>query len=176
MAKRSPYEYLRKLNVDTIQDWPDKRPTFEEVAFGVAFLWSSRSTCDRLAAGCVAMNADREIVATGYNGAPRGMEHCSGPDGVGHLMVEGHCLRTLHSEHNMIIQAGRHTLKGTRVFLTARPCAPCTKMLVQSGVGEIHYWYPYNTDAAEDQVEKLAKDAGIPIYGSYVNDIGDRIL
>src|SRR4051794_37962744 len=83
---RGPYEYLRELTEDTIRKWPHARPTFEEVAFGVAFLWSARSTCDRLAAGCVAVNDQHQIVAAGYNGAPRGMPHCSGPDGIGHMM------------------------------------------------------------------------------------------
>lgn len=84
-------------------------------------------------------------------------------------MVDGHCERTLHSEWNMIDQAAYVgvSLKGTSIYLTARPCQKCTKHLVQLRVKEIHYWAPYNTDGIKDQVEVMLEHAGIPILGPY---------
>src|SRR3954453_18610461 len=111
------FEFLRDF-ASLANRWPNERPSFDEVAFASAFMWAARSTCDRLAAGCVAMNRYDQIVCAGYNGAPPGMPHCSGPGGEGHQMVEGHCVRTLHSEHNLLIQAGLTGIQtpGLRIY------------------------------------------------------------
>ena len=70
----------------------------------IAFTVAQRSTCDRAHVGAVLVR-DRRMLTTGYNGAPAGLPHC---DDVGHLMVDGHCVRTLHAEQNAIIQAALH--------------------------------------------------------------------
>lgn len=145
------------------------RPTWSATMFDLAHVWAQRGTCDRLRAGCVFVNRDHLVVAAGYNGSLRKQPHC---DDVGHLMdPEGrHCVRTLHSEWNGIIQAARMgvSLVGTRVFITARPCAICTKMLIQAGVSEVHYAAAYNTDAIADQVETMLAAAGIPLRGPHL--------
>jgi deoxycytidylate deaminase len=88
---------------------------------------------------------------------------------VGDGFVLHNCLRTLHAEHNMIIQAARIgvSLQGARVYLTARPCQICTKMMMQVGISEIHYWAPYNSDAIGDQTELLCRHFGVPLLGPY---------
>ena len=143
------------------------RPSFPDIIFEIAHVWAKRSTCPRLPAGAVAVNQRFQILACGYNGAPRGMPHCID---VGCLMVDGHCVRTLHSEWNMIAQSaynGGASLNGSSVYITARPCRICTMLMVQSGVKEIHYWKPYNTDGVKDQVEEIVRNFGIKIYGPY---------
>jgi dCMP deaminase len=142
------------------------RPNWAASMFAVAQVWAARGTCDRLRAGCVFVNRDHQIVAAGYNGAPRKQPHC---DDVGHLLVDGHCVRTLHAEWNGIIQAARVgvSLKDTRAFITARPCQVCTKMLIQVGVSQIDYLAPYSTDAIADQVEQMLAAAGIPLRGPH---------
>jgi dCMP deaminase len=134
--------------------------------FALALTWARRSTCDRLRAGAVAANDQWQVVAAGYNGAPRGFPHC---DEVGHLIVDGHCQRTLHAEWNLIIQAARVgvALQGTRIFVTARPCQICAKMLVQAGVSEVHYWRAYNTDGDPTLTEEVFQRAGVPLVGPY---------
>ena len=61
----------------------------------------TRSTCDRKHVGAVIVR-DKSILATGYNGSIRGLPHC---DDEGHLMEDGHCVRTVHAEANAIVQA-----------------------------------------------------------------------
>ncbi|MCB0159778.1 MAG: dCMP deaminase, partial [Caldilineaceae bacterium] len=80
------------------------RPSWDEYFMDIAFTVAQRSTCDRAHVGCVLVR-DRRMLCTGYNGAPAGLPHC---DEVGHLMIDGHCVRTLHAEQNAIIQAALH--------------------------------------------------------------------
>jgi dCMP deaminase len=78
------------------------RPDWDSYFMKIAYAVSERSTCDRAFVGCVLV-VDKRILTTGFNGSPAGQDHC---DEIGHLMVDGHCVRTIHAETNAIIQAG----------------------------------------------------------------------
>lgn len=89
---------------------------FMEIATVVA----KRGTCDRARVGAVLVNSDNKIISIGYNGAPSGEAHC---DEVGHLIFDGHCVRTIHAEENCLNGV---TLKGHNVlYVTHYPCAKC---------------------------------------------------
>ena len=80
----------------------------------------TRSTCDRKHVGAVIVR-DKSILATGYNGSIRGLPHC---DEEGHLMEEGHCVRTVHAEANAIVQAAKNGVRidAASIYVTASPC------------------------------------------------------
>lgn len=103
----------------------------------IAFSVAERSTCDRAHVGA-ALVRDRRILTTGYNGAPAGLPHC---DEVGHLMIDNHCVRTLHAEQNAIIQGALHgiSIEGATAYVTHQPCLTCAKMLINSGIKRIVY-------------------------------------
>ena len=61
----------------------DKRIGWDEYFMQMAELTAKRSTCLRRQVGAVIVK-DRHIIATGYNGAPRGVNHCE---------EKGGCLR-----------------------------------------------------------------------------------
>ena len=115
----------------------DKRPSWDEYFMGIAFQVATRSTCDRAHVGAVIVR-ERRILTTGYNGSPRGLPHC---DDVGHLMVDGHCVRTLHAEQNAIIQAAYHgiSVKGGTIYVTHQPCLTCAKMIINAGLVRVVY-------------------------------------
>ncbi len=125
----------------------DKRPSWDEYFMGIAFQVATRSTCDRAHVGAVIVR-ERRILTTGYNGSPRGLPHC---DDVGHLMVDGHCVRTLHAEQNAIIQAAYHgiSVKGGTIYVTHQPCLTCAKMIINAGLVRVvyagEYPDPYST-------------------------------
>ena len=102
----------------------------------LARILGTRSSCDRLHAGAILVK-DKRIISSGYNGAPPGMPTC---DEVGHLMEEGHCVRTVHGEHNAILQAaqlGSTSTKGCTMYTKYNPCIHCTKYVIAAGVARV---------------------------------------
>ncbi|MBI2263417.1 dCMP deaminase family protein [Candidatus Berkelbacteria bacterium] len=138
-----------------------KRPDWDEYFMAIAKQVASRATCDRRHVGAVLVSQDRVILSTGYNGAPRGMPHC---DEIGHEIVEGHCVRTVHGEANAIAQAARSgvSIEKATLYTTASPCYDCFKLLINAGVKKVVYdeFYMSRYEASAKVLE-LAKNAGI---------------
>jgi dCMP deaminase len=111
---------------------------------GIAKLTAERSTCLRRKVGAVIVQ-DKQIVATGYNGAPKGIAHCDEKGGClrekrGVPSGERHELcRALHAEQNAIIQAATsgQSIEGATIYITNQPCAICAKMIINSGIRKI---------------------------------------
>lgn len=120
------------------------RPDWDSYFMKIAYAVSERSTCDRAFVGCVLVQ-EKRILTTGFNGSPSGQPHC---DEVGHLMVEGHCVRTIHAETNAIIQAALHgvSTKGATCYVTHFPCINCAKVLVNAGIARLVFSVAYRTD------------------------------
>jgi dCMP deaminase len=113
------------------------RPPWDDYFMGIALQVARRSTCDRARVGAIIVK-DRRILTTGYNGSPAGLPHC---DEIGHLMVNGHCVRTLHAEQNAIIQAALHGVgvAGGTMYVTHQPCLTCAKMIINAGIRRVVY-------------------------------------
>ncbi|MBS5747340.1 MAG: deoxycytidylate deaminase [Streptococcus sp.] len=112
------------------------RLAWDEYFAAQALLISNRATCNRAKVGAVLVK-DNKVIATGYNGSVSGTDHCL-EDGC--LMVEGHCVRTIHAEVNAILQgAERGIPKGFTAYVTHFPCINCTKALLQAGIVKITY-------------------------------------
>ena len=104
---------------------------------------ATRSTCLRRHVGAVVVR-DKQILSTGYNGAPRGLAHC---DVVGCLRERlgipsgqrQEICRGLHAEQNSIIQAALHgvRIEGSTMYLTHQPCITCAKMMINAGIVRI---------------------------------------
>ncbi|MBM3125373.1 MAG: dCMP deaminase [Chloroflexi bacterium] len=120
------------------------RPEWDSYFMKIAYAVSERSTCDRAYVGCVLVR-EKRILTTGFNGSPAGQAHC---DETGHLLVDGHCVRTIHAETNAIIQAALHgvSTRDSTPYVTHLPCIQCTKALINAGVRRIVYSTAYRTD------------------------------
>ena len=120
-----------------------ERRSWDEYFLKIARLVSTRSTCLRRKVGAVVVK-NKQILATGYNGAPTGIVHC---DKVGCLREklgvpsgERHELcRALHAEQNAFLQAARHgaSLDGAVLYITIQPCSICAKMIINAGIKKI---------------------------------------
>lgn len=120
------------------------RPEWDSYFIKIATVVAERSTCDRAFVGCVLVR-DKRILTTGFNGSPSGQEHC---DEDGHMMVDGHCVRTIHAETNAVIQAALHGIstRYATCYVTHLPCLNCTKVLINAGIDRIVYDNSYRDD------------------------------
>lgn len=134
------------------------RPSWDQYFMAMARLIASRANCDRLHAGAVLVK-DRRIISTGYNGAPPGLPTC---DEVGHLMEEGHCVRTIHAEHNVLLQVARlqgASTEGTTLYAVYSPCIHCAKYIVAAGVKRVVFGKIYRNS----RVVEYLKTAGVDV-------------
>ena len=122
------------------------RKSWDDYFIGIARAVAERATCDRKHVGAVLVR-DRQIVATGYNGSVRGQPHC---DDAGHLMVDGHCVRTVHAEMNALIQAAKrgHAVEGATAYVTNMPCTTCAKALITAGIKRVVVFSDYHDTLA----------------------------
>lgn len=130
------------------------RPDKDNYFMTLAWAASRRSTCVRRAVGCVLVNGLGHIVGTGYNGRPRGFDHCNHiGDGTepylqdpqypfacyGAFDPPGSKPETcdaVHAEQNALLQC-YDTLWVRTAYVTVSPCVPCTKILLNSGCQRI---------------------------------------
>jgi dCMP deaminase len=139
------------------------RPSWDEYFMTIARQVSERSTCMRRHCGAVVVK-ERRMLATGYNGTPRGLRHC---EEIGCLREQRgiasgshhELCRGIHAEQNAIIQAALHgvAIEGSTIYTTHQPCVQCAKMLINAGVTEIVF-----ADAYPDQLaEEMLDEAGV---------------
>ena len=152
---------------------PPVRGSWDEYFMHIAHVVATRATCDRRHVGAVIVR-DRTILSTGYNGSIRGLPHC---DDVGHMMEEGHCVRTVHAEANAVAQAARNgvNINQSACYVTASPCWTCFKLLVNAGIARICYGSFYR----DERIFEASRDAGIelvhvPLPEDIRLDVGDR--
>ena len=120
----------------------------------IADVVANRSTCIRKKYGSVIVKND-EVIATGYNGAPRGRANCTD---------EGFCIReklniprgeryelcrAVHSEANALISASRQQLMGSSLYMVCKDgktnelvagtcsCSMCKRLLINAGIKEV---------------------------------------
>ena len=133
------------------------RPGWDEYFMEVARTVATRATCPRASVGAVIVREHR-ILTTGYNGAPRGVAHCSE---TGCEMVGGHCVRSTHAEANAVVQGALHGvgLADATAYCTHQPCVNCAKLLISAGVARIVYDAAYPDTFAQT----LLAEAGVAL-------------
>ena len=137
-----------------------KRPPWDEYFMKITSDVSDRATCVKRKVGAIIVK-DHHILATGYNGAPKGFEHCADetcirkqmhvPSGQRHELCRG-----LHAEQNAIIQAAVHGVKidGGTLYCTYQPCVICVKMMVNAGITRLVYSGGYPDELAAQMLEE----------------------
>jgi len=134
-----------------------ERLSWDQYFMTITLQVAERSTCSRAKVGAV-IARDKNILATGYNGAPAGMPHCTD---VGCLIyffnnhtaaTEKNCFRTIHAEMNAIAQAAKNgsSIKDAAIYITHTPCIHCLKVLVNTGIKEIYYLKPYKLHTLDE--------------------------
>ncbi|KIJ22060.1 hypothetical protein PAXINDRAFT_160024 [Paxillus involutus ATCC 200175] len=138
------------------------RPRWDTYFMTLADLASQRSNCMKRRVGAILVRENR-IVATGYNGTPRGVTNCN-EGGCTHCnrtsTTDAECL-CLHAEENALLEAGRDRVGSNAIlFCNTCPCLKCTIKIIQSGVKTVVYNLSYKVDEAS---AKLFQEAGVEI-------------
>ena len=125
--------------IDLTQSW-DTRLSWDDYFMSIAFLISSRSTCDRLHVGCVLVK-DTRIISVGYNGFLPKLPHKS-------CVRDGHEQATVHSEQNAITDCAKRgvSTENATAYITHYPCINCCKILCAAGIKKIFYHSDYKND------------------------------
>jgi len=118
------------------------RKDWDEYFLDIAFEVAGRSTCPRRSVGAVVVK-DRRIKGTGYNGSAAGLAHCSEE---GCLVINNHCLRTIHAEVNALLECTPDERDGATIYVTDRPCAECSKLIITTGIRRVVYARDYHID------------------------------
>lgn len=131
-----------------------KRIDKENYYLDIAETVARRSTCLRRCYGSILVRND-EIIATGYNGAPRGRVNCSDlnyctrealkiPSGQRYELC-----RSVHSEANCIISASRSEMLGATLYMTcinpadgglipdSTSCSMCRRQIINAGIAKV---------------------------------------
>ena len=142
-----------------------ERPSWNEYFMRIAREVSTRSTCLRRKVGAVLVR-DKRILATGYNGAPRGLPHCADvgclrearnvPPGERHELCRG-----MHAEMNAIVQAACHgiSIQDSNLYSTVHPCILCAKMLINAGIRRVMAAQDY----PDDMSKQMLAQAGVEL-------------
>ena len=126
----------------------------ENYYLDIAETVSERSTCLRRCYGAIIVKSD-EVIATGYNGAPRGRANCADlgrctrmdlniPSGQRYELC-----RSVHAEANCIISAPRSAILGATMYLAGRDaktgallpdatsCSMCRRLIINAGIQRV---------------------------------------
>lgn len=129
-----------------VMEWPAcslnaRRKSWDLYFLKMAHLVATKSCDPSIKIGCVLVGEGNEVLSTGYNGLPRGIELRDIPTTrpEKYLFFE-------HAERNAIWNAARcgTRLLGCRVYLTQLPCSDCMRGLIQVGATEVVV--PLDTD------------------------------
>lgn len=133
-----------------------RRSDVNETWMNVAREISKRSRCVRSAVGCVIVDMEGRVVATGYNGPPADWH----PNGITHLpppmMCDSFCPRALdesegqgsgsytncvsiHAELNALLCSDRSSRIDATMYTSRIPCGDCAKAIANSGIAMVVY-------------------------------------
>ncbi len=141
------------------------RLDWNEYFMEIAKVVAKRSTCLRRQVGAILVR-DKQILATGYNGSPKNLEHCQTkgclrqelgiPSGQRHEIC-----RAVHAEQNAVIQAAVNgvSIKNAILYCTNFPCSICAKILVNAEVKKIYIADDYQDDLSK----QILQEAGIDV-------------
>jgi len=126
------------LNANSIVKLDTRRPSKDEYFLHMLELVAARSTCIRRTVGAIITDADGIVLATGYNGTPRGFTHCidrickGGQDAAGDT---SRCM-AVHAEQNAIIQC-TDLRRAHTIYVSCSPCFVCAKMIANTSIKRV---------------------------------------
>jgi dCMP deaminase len=109
------------------------------------------ASCPTRQVGALVLDSRGVVKGVGYNGVPRGVDHC-----------EGGCepCRAVHAEANALIAAGHSAVGGT-LYCTTAPCTKCLGLIINAGIEEVYF---LEDNADMQNVKELCESAKVYLY------------
>jgi len=117
-----------------------ERPSWHQYFLTITRQVAERSTCARAKVGAVIVR-DKNILATGYNGSPAGLPHCTD---VGCLVYTSRT-PSGETEENCF-----RTIRDADIYITHTPCIHCLKVLINTGIRRIFYEREYKRQTLDE--------------------------
>lgn len=149
-------------NFDVIEEIEEKpcgmkiRESKEVYFLKMAKHVATRATCPRREVGCIIVDKNGHIKATGYNGVPRGHSHCIDKPCGGQNMASStglnFCMAT-HAEQNALLQC-HNIMEVDTIYVTTSPCVTCAKLIANTSCKKVVYAEEYNDAPAFEILRK----------------------
>ena len=104
----------------------------------VAQLLAQRGTCRKKQVGCVLVDTYGNIIATGYNGQPRGEYHCDVINPCPAYLDANLSCHAIHAEANALIRC-HDVEKIYTAYITEEPCSKCLLLLKNTGCKQVMF-------------------------------------
>jgi len=168
MSRQERYHdyMMRRMREEAAME-KSKQRKWDERFYEMARLVSTWSKDPSTKVGAVAVNDERRILATGYNGFPRGID-----DSEERLYDRAEKYpRVIHAEMNVLMNALYNgvSLRDATLYVSGLPiCADCAKSVIQSGIKRVFVEYPIEYPRTwQDSWNQISKpmfeEAGVEI-------------
>jgi len=102
----------------------------------IASLLADRGTCRKKQVGCVLVDTHGNVIATGYNGQPRGQPHCDVINPCPAYLDANLSCHAIHAEMNALIRC-HDVEKIYTAYVTEEPCSKCMLLLQNTGCRQV---------------------------------------
>jgi dCMP deaminase len=149
------------------------RVTWETYFLDLADAASKRATCPTLSVGAVLVDPfSNNVISMGYNGAPRGTQHCGDACAKRKPGENKEVCRALHGEDNAILNAAYNgvSTRGGYMYLTHSPCQHCSRKMINAGIQRVTFRRYYGEKKFQPGIKEL-ESAGLVVdpYGEAVS-------
>jgi len=147
-------DYLFSERCHMVRSENKQRVSKIDTYLNCAEVFAYRSTCLKRKYGAVIVKDD-VVISTGYNGAPRGFEHCSDQGVCPRIEQDMHqgegygICRSIHAEENALLNCSRQQTMGADLYLVSinpkdnsinesKPCPLCARLIIQAGINNVY--------------------------------------
>jgi dCMP deaminase len=132
------------------------RPTLDEYYMDILVGVAARATCPRRQTSALLVDEHGRLLASGYNGVPVGIPHCTETPCPGVNDASGDTSRcvAVHAEINAITQAGDRLERARTLYTLTEPCFRCAVVICNTGVERVVYRDAYPDQRCVDLFEQ----------------------
>jgi dCMP deaminase len=102
----------------------------------IAFALSERGTCAKKQVGCVIVDKYGNILSSGYNGQPRGAEHCAPVTPCPAYLDANLSCQAIHAEVNALMRCPDPE-KARVIYITEAPCQKCSMLIANTAIKHV---------------------------------------